>query len=229
MNTTNDAPRCVGIIMDGNRRWATREGLPKLEGHRKGYYKVKETAAWAVEAGIEHLVCYAFSTENWKRTEEEVGYLMKLLETMLLADAEEMLGKGYRLRVVGQRERLSKSLQEGIQKIEEKSVSNTTLHLTLAISYGGRADITQAANTLLQEKKQEITEDDIKAHLWTHDVPDPDIIIRTSGEQRLSNFLTWESVYSELFFIDKHWPEFSKEDFLGIVEEYKNRDRRKGK
>ncbi len=214
--------------MDGNRRWARERGLPTLEGHRKGYEKLKEVSDWCKEAGIPNLVVYGFSTENWNRAQEEVSYLMDLIREMLLRDAEEMKKRGGRMRIVGQRDRFAPDIQKAMQDAEEMTKDGTHT-LWLALSYGGRAEIAHAVNELLKEDKKEVTEADVTKKLWTKDMPDPDIIIRTSGEQRLSGFLPWQGVYSELFFIDTHWPAFSKEDFNTILAQYAERERRMGK
>lgn len=221
-------PKCIGIIMDGNRRWAKERNLPTLKGHEAGYQKLKEVMDWCNDAGVQNLIVFAFSTENWNRTEEEVGYLMNLLRTGLLRDAEEMKEKGIRLRIVGQRERFSSDVQEAFVQAENitKEGSKT---LWLAISYGGRAEILHAVNTLIQEGKTNISETDFENTLWTAGMPDPDIIIRTSGEQRVSGFLPWQGVYSELFFTKTYWPGFSREEFNEILKEFSERERRHGK
>ncbi len=214
--------------MDGNRRWAKERNLPTLKGHEAGYQKLKEVMDWCNDAGVQNLIVFAFSTENWNRTEEEVGYLMNLLRTGLLRDAEEMKEKGIRLRIVGQRERFSSDVQEAFVQAENitKEGSKT---LWLAISYGGRAEILHAVNTLIQEGKTNISETDFENTLWTAGMPDPDIIIRTSGEQRVSGFLPWQGVYSELFFTKTYWPGFSREEFNEILKEFSERERRHGK
>ncbi len=215
--------------MDGNRRWARERGLDSLEGHRKGYEVFKEVAQWARDAGVGALVCYAFSTENWRRSKEEVAYLMRLLEEALLTDMEEIAKEKVRIIVLGQRERLSKAAQQKIAQLEEASKRHTDFILAPAISYGGRADILQAAARLAREGKTEVTEEEFSRALWTADIPEPDLIIRTGGERRLSNFLTWDSVYSELYFSDTLWPDFSCEEFEEILTWYAARERRRGR
>lgn len=214
--------------MDGNRRWAKERNLPALEGHRKGYDKLKEVLQWCIDEKIPNLIAFTFSTENWNRPEEEVTYLMNLLRDGLSNDATEIKEKGGRVKIVGQRERFSPDIQKVFAEAEEetKGGSNT---LWLALSYGGRAEIVHAVNTMLAEKKNSVSEEDVQQYLWTAGMPDPDIIIRTSGEQRLSGFLPWQGVYSELFFIPTYWPAFSREDFAKILEEYRGRERRMGK
>ncbi len=239
-NQQKNTPTCLGLIMDGNRRWAKANGLPSFEGHRRGYDKLIDLLLWCKEAGIKHLAVYAFSTENWKRTEAEVGYLMQLFRTVLLKETARFKKEGGRVKFIGQKERFDKDLREGMEKMEEET-SGGEYTLYVCLSYGGRAEILAAAKKLALEKTPEeiatLTEEEFGKLLWTAEgkaeegggMPDPDIIIRTGGEKRLSNFLTWQSVYSELFFSDTLWPEFSKEEFTGILEEYATRERRLGK
>ncbi|NBD74148.1 di-trans,poly-cis-decaprenylcistransferase [Patescibacteria group bacterium] len=227
MTEVANVPRSVGIIMDGNRRWARREGLPLVAGHRRGADTLGAIAEAARDAGVGALTLYTFSTENWGRSEEEVSYLMDLMREYLRDQGQKLIDEGARIVVVGQKERLAPDIQAQVEQLEERSKDNP-LTLALALSYGGRADLVQAINTMIKEGN-EITEEDVKAYLTTRDVPDPDLIIRTGGAQRLSGFLTWESVYSELMFTDTFWPEFSKEEFLGMLTEYGQRERRHGK
>lgn len=221
-------PKCIGIIMDGNRRWAKKNNLPKLEGHRAGYKKFKEVSEWVKEEGVKNVIYYAFSTENWNRGKDEVSYLEKLIEHALLSDVEKLMQRDFRLRILGQVERFSKKLQKRIIKVEEKS-KNNTYTIGIALSYGGRADILQAVNKLIKAKNEIVTEESVASCLWTHDIPDPDLIIRPGSERRLSNFLTWQSVYSELFFVDTLWPDFGREEFSAILHEYAARKRRYGR
>lgn len=227
------AVKCVGVIIDGNRRWAKANGLPQLQGHEAGYKKVKEFVRWAADAGIHTAVVYAFSSENWSRSPEEVSYLMTLFEKLLMSEVEELKKKGVRISVIGQRERLSPRLQKLIQKVEEETKHLTPNHLFVAISYGGRDEIVDAAQRLFVDMKNgndvTISKELFAKYLWTHEMPDPDIIIRTGGEMRLSNFLPWQSVYSELFFHKKMWPAFEEQDFKDILAEFYNRQRRFGK
>lgn len=208
----------VGIIIDGNRRWAKENNLPALEGHRKGLENVKEIVKSAKGTDVGTIIVYGFSTENWNRKEEEVSYLMDLFALFLKNEINELDEENIKLSIIGQKERLSSKIQKLIKEAEEKTKDNTGTTLAIGISYGGRTDILQAAE-----------KGDIEENLWTKDLQDPDIIIRTGGEKRLSGFLTWESVYSELFFVDTCWPAFTKEDFLAILEEFKGRERRRGK
>ena len=224
----NAIPTCVGIILDGNRRWAKEHGLPKLEGHRAGMEKVKEATRFVRASGVAHLVVYAFSTENWNRAEEEVGYLMDIFSNALQKELGELGKEGVRVRFVGQRERFTPELQKAMSATEEQTEKNNTFTLWVCLSYGGRAEIVAAARSLVTAG-EEITEESLSRHLWTAGMPDPDIIIRTSGEQRLSGFLAWQSVYSELFFTDTKWPAFTEEEFKKILAEYAERERRHGK
>ncbi len=223
---------CLGFIMDGNRRWATAHGLPTYEGHRKGGEVLVESIRWVRDQGIPHAVYYAFSTENWKRNEQEVAYLMDLfrewlekLEERLAADDEEPV----KIRIIGRRIDFAEDLQEQMKKLEQETEKKAKARTTiwLALSYGGRAEITEAVNEAIQQGKP-VTEERFEELLWTAHMPDPDMIVRTSGEQRLSNFVTWKSVYSELYFIDKHWPALTKADFDDILVEYEKRERRRG-
>ena len=221
----------IGIIMDGNRRWAKNRGLPTFEGHRRGYNKMKKVTQWCIDRGINILTVYAFSTENWNRSKEEVSYLMNLFRTALSKDVEEIHQQGVRIKLIGQRERLAPDIQKMLENAEAKTRNNKKLLFNMAISYGGRPDILQAVKKIISLKIEadEITEDLISKNLWTEGIPDPDLIVRTSGEYRLSNFLTWQSAYSELLFIKKHWPAFSEKDLDLIIAEYNKRQRRFGK
>ncbi len=219
-------PACVGIIMDGNRRWAKERSMPTLEGHRAGYEKLKDALDWCRESGVKHLIVFGFSTENWKRAEDEVGYLMGLLRDGLLRDTEEFKKKNGRVRIIGQRDRFSKEIQDAFAQAEDIT-KDGEYTLWLALSYGGRAELVHAANELVKEGKS-VTEEILASKLWTAGMPDPDIIIRTSGEQRLSGFLPWQGVYSELFFTKSYWPAFSKEEFTSILNEFASRNRRHG-
>lgn len=224
-----NGPRAIGIIMDGNRRWAKAKGLPTLEGHRRGLEKVKSATEWAFRAGVAEVTIYAFSTENWNRSKEEVEYLMELFEDALINQFAEVIREGGRIRFIGQRERMSEKLQALMQDAEEKSSGNDKGTLVIALSYGGQAEILSAANTLLADGKEQITEAELRSRMWSAGLLDPDLIIRTGGEKRLSNFLTWQSAYSELFFTDTMWPDFSEEEFTNILTEFSTRERRHGK
>jgi len=218
----------LGIIMDGNRRWAKAQGLPSLKGHEAGFEKVKAVIEWGIEAKVANIIFYAFSTENWKRTEEEVLYLMTLIERGFRERMGDIVKLGVRVRVIGERERFSKNLQQIIFDVEEQSAVQKNITATFALSYGGRRDIVQGVNTLIAGGAKEVTEGSLRGALWGSDIPDPDLIIRPGGEQRLSNFLLWQGAYAELFFTDTLWPDFTKEEFSRILDEYHARERRRG-
>ncbi|MFC1732249.1 polyprenyl diphosphate synthase [candidate division KSB1 bacterium] len=227
--TQEKTPSCIGMIMDGNRRWAKERGLSSIEGHRQGHEKLKEVVEWMKEVGVPNLIVYAFSTENWSRPKEEVSFLMELLKKVLSEEIEEFNDKGVRLIFAGDLGRFSEDIQKLMKEASEKTKNNSEHTLVLCVSYGGRTEVIHAVNNLLKEGKESINEEDFSQTLWTKDVPDPDIIIRTSGEKRLSGFLPWQSVYSELFFPKTYWPAFSKEEFLDILKEFSSRERRRGK
>jgi undecaprenyl diphosphate synthase len=223
---------CLGFIMDGNRRWADAQGLQTYEGHSRGGEVLAESIRWVRDQGIPHAVYYAFSTENWQRNEQEVSYLMDLFREWLQNFEEKLLAgdeEPVRIKIVGRKSDFSDSLQEQMNRVEQacsqKKDARTTIWI--ALSYGGRAEITEAVNEAIK-LGQPVTEESFERLLWTAAMPDPDIIVRTSGEQRLSNFVTWKSVYSELYFIDKHWPALTKDDFDDILVEYEKRERRRG-
>lgn len=225
----NETPVTVGIIMDGNRRWARENGLPSLEGHRRGYDKLKEVVGWCCDAGVRNLIVYAFSTENWNRAEEEVGYLMRLLNIALEEMTVRAQKEDTRIIVLGERSRFSPEMRAAIERAEEETKGGSALTLGVALSYGGRAEILDAVRRIPPEKLATLTEEEFSQLLWTRDIPDPDLIIRTSGEERLSSFLPWQSVYSELYFTKTYWPAFTREEFDAALAEYAARERRRGK
>lgn len=222
-------PTSIGIIMDGNRRFAKAKGLPTLEGHRAGYEKMREVIGWCKDSGVRNLVVYAFSTENWNRAEEEVSYLMDLFRMVIETIVEEARKDNTRVIFLGERTRLPQDILSRMKWAEEETASFSTFTLGIALSYGGRAEIIDAIHRIPKESLATLSEKDFSELLWTKDIPDPDLIIRTSGEERLSNFLPWQSVYSELFFIDSMWPDFTREEFERILKEYEARERRRGK
>jgi undecaprenyl diphosphate synthase len=226
----NDAfPKSVGIIMDGNRRWAKERELPTLEGHRRGYEKLSEVASWCREFGVNEVIVYAFSTENWNRAKEEVAYLLDLFRQGIKSQTENAVKEGTKLLFPGERSMFPKDIQELIEEGEKKTHHNTKGTMGIALSYGGRPEILSAIKRLPLEKIPTLTEEEFESHLWTGGFMDPDMIIRTSGERRLSGFLTWKSVYSELSFTDTFWPAFTKEEFARMLKEYGERKRRFGK
>lgn len=218
---------CIGIILDGNRRWAKERALPQLEGHRRGFENLKEAARLVRDRGIPHMVVYAFSTENWSRAPEEVEYLMDIFRRAIKESREELGKEGVQVRFIGQRERFAEDMQRGMVETEEKTAQNNRLTLWICLSYGGRAEIAAAARSAAAAG--EITEESLRSHMWSAGMPDPDIIIRTSGEQRLSGFLLWQAAYSELFFVQEHWPAFTAEVLDRVLAEYAERERRHGK
>ncbi len=220
------APKAIAIIMDGNRRYARAGGLSSLEGHMAGYEKLKEVLAWTQEAGVRHLTVYAFSTENWKRTPEEVEGLMNLFR-LLTRELESSADTRVRIRFLGDINAFPEDLKISMQHIERTTEAYGPCTLAIAASYGGRQEIVRAAEVLMREGG-ELTEARFASALDTSGMPDPDIIIRTGGEQRLSNFLLWQSAYSELFFLETHWPALSRADFDGVLAEYAARERRFG-
>ncbi len=227
-NMSRKVPKCVGLILDGNRRWARNKGLSTIAGHKKGFDNFLHIAKHVNKRNIEHLVVYAFSTENWNRAELEVAGLMKLFITAL-ADIERRLhGKSIIVHIVGEKERLPRDLQEKINILESKTGHGTGLHVWICLSYGGRAEIVDAVQHLCNSGEV-VTEENLKKHMWTANMPDPEIIVRTGGDKRLSNFLLWQCAYSELFFTDTYWPDFTTEEFDSIVQEYTTRESRKGK
>lgn len=215
-------PTCVGFIMDGNRRWAREQGLTTAEGHQAGAETFELMVKAIREQAIAHAVFYAFSNENWQRTPDEIQALMSIFfETLQHREA-------VRVRVIGERNRFSEELQQAIKKVEEDTATIEGTTIWIALSYSGRAEITAAVNQAIAVGEA-VTEDSFAEFLSTTSMPDPDMIIRTGGEQRLSNFLPWQSVYSELMFTSTYWPAFTKADFLSMLEEYEQRHRRYGK
>lgn len=220
--------QCIGIILDGNRRWAKEKGLPSLEGHRRGFENLKSAARWVRDRGIRHLAVFAFSTENWNRSQEEVAYLMDIFGDAIRDCGEELGRDKIRVRFAGQRDRFSAALQQGMKETEEMTRENAAMTLWVCLSYGGRAEIVAAAQAA-SDHEGLLTEEMLRQHMWTSEMPDPDIIIRTGGAQRISNFLLWQAAYSELFFIETHWPDFSEKTLDGVLSEYAERERRMGK
>jgi undecaprenyl diphosphate synthase len=221
-------PECIGIILDGNRRWAKKNGLPSLEGHRRGYDNLEPIVLVARHLGVQHIAVYAFSTENWKRTTEEVSYLMGIFERGAAGPLKRLIEEGVAIRFVGETERFSDTLKKSMADAEARSPKEPKITLWVCLSYGGRAEIVAAAKELAASGV-EITEESLTNSLWTAQMPEPDIIIRTGGDYRTSNFLMWKSAYSEWFFPEVLWPDFSKKDLEKILEEYASRERRLGK
>lgn len=221
-------PKHVAIIMDGNGRWAKKRGLPRIEGHRKGAEVVENIVKWSAEYGIKYLTLYTFSTENWRRPKKEIEFLFSLLVEKLETKVPELIKENVKVRFMGRLKDLPKNLQEKCLEAEKETALNNGLNLIIALNYGGRAEIVDAINRILREKVLEIDENSFRNYLYLPDVPDPDLIIRTSGEMRLSNFLIWQSAYSELYFTEKLWPDFTKDDFIKALENFSKRERRFG-
>ncbi len=223
-------PKHIGIIMDGNGRWAEMRGLPRLEGHRRGVVRVKEIIDTAYKMGVEVLTLYAFSLENWMRPKDEVSVIMGLLEDTLKEELDTFIEREIRFRVIGNRDKLTEGLKSSIEFVESMTENCKRFTIQCALSYGGRDELIRAIKkaVFLNIPANEITEDYISNLLDTTGVPDPDLIIRTSGEQRLSNFLLWQSAYSEFYFTPTLWPDFTKEELLESIYEYQMRDRRFG-
>lgn len=223
-------PCHVGIILDGNRRWAKEHGMQSLEGHRKGAEVFKEVALHAFDKGIKYLSAFVFSTENWKRTEEEVSYLMKLVVKAVERYLEEFDKRGIKIVVAGKRDNLSKTVLKAIEKTEDKTKANSKGTLVLCFNYGGQQEIVDACNQIISSNRDNKTVSikEIEQNLYSPDVPEIDLLIRTSGEQRTSGFMLWRAAYAELLFIDKYWPDYSCEDFDDSLSEYEKRCRRFG-
>jgi undecaprenyl diphosphate synthase len=221
-------PKHIAIIMDGNGRWAKALRLPRTAGHKKGIDATKAIVRHAGEIGVEYLTLYAFSTENWHRPEDEISDLMGLLRYYLKSESAELHKNNVRLRVIGFRDRLSSDIIEMIENAEDMTKDNTGLNLTIALDYGGRQEILSAVNQAVESGKT-VTEQGFSKYLLTFELPDPDLLIRTSGEMRISNFLLWQCAYSEFVFTDILWPDFKPADFDGCIAQYQNRDRRYGK
>lgn len=228
----NKVPYHLGIIIDGNRRWAKERGLPHFEGHRRGSEKLKKIGELVWEKGVKILTIYCFSTENWNRSKIEIKYLMQLFgQSLSRKNIESYHKRGIRIQIIGQKERLSKYLQKRIKEAEKLTENNKKGILNLAISYGGKQEIVEAIKKIIQNKTpfNKITEDLINQNLWTAGLPYPDLIIRSGGEQRLSNFLTWQSAYSEFYFTKKYWPAFIETDLDEAFNDYSLRQKRNGR
>jgi undecaprenyl diphosphate synthase len=245
---TKNLPKHIAIIMDGNGRWAKARRLPRTAGHKKGVETTKAIVRHAGDQGLEYLTLFAFSTENWSRSQDEVGDLMQMLRHFMKADAAELLKNNVKLRAIGARDRLDDDIVKMIESLEKQSMNNDGLNLTIALDYGGRQEILNAVNSLLasscglttrshdtntkdpaiKSQDDSVSESDFEKHLYTSDLPDPDLLIRTSGEKRISNFLLWQCAYSEFVFSDKFWPDFTVDDFNAAITEYNARDRRFG-
>lgn len=228
-------PKHIAIIMDGNRTWARKKGIDPKLGHKEGAKVLEEIVRYSNQIGIQYLTVYAFSTENWNRTKEEVGALMMLLQTYLDDFSKKADTENIKVTMLGDKEQLSLGLQKSIEKAIERTKNNTGVTFNVALNYGGRQEIIQATKKIAQKVKngeieiEDISEDMISNQLYTSGQPDPDLVLRTSGQIRTSGFLPWQSIYSELVFMEKNWPDFTKEDLLKAIKEYQNRTIKKGK
>ena len=220
-------PRHIAFIMDGNGRWAKSRGLPRNFGHKVGYEKTKMAVEHCAELGIPVVSFYAFSTENWNRPQQEVDEIFRLIRESMDKDADRFMEQNLRVTTMGDLTKFPKDMQEKLLQVQEKTKNNTGTIFNLCVNYGGKADITQAVNKL--QGKSNITEQDIEKHLYGNDLPPPDLIVRTSGEQRISNFMLWQMAYSEFYFIKPHWPSMSKKLVNKCILEYQKRNRRYGK
>lgn len=231
----SDVPVHVAIIMDGNGRWATKRHLPRTAGHAKGVQTVRNVVKYFGEIGTRYLTLFAFSSENWRRPLDEVNLLMRLFVQALEREVDELNAKGVRLRVIGDISRFEPKLQTMIQNAEAKTAPNTALNLTIAANYGGRWDILQAMRQMLSDQSalasdpHRIDEESLSPYLSMAWAPEPDLFIRTGGEQRISNFLIWQLAYTELYFTEKYWPEFDRQDMQAAVQWYRHRERRFGR
>ncbi len=225
-------PHHLGIIMDGNRRWAKKNGLPALEGHKRGLENLKKITGHCRKQGIKILTVFAFSTENWNRSKKEVNYLIKLfLRALGPRNFKELSKDKTKINILGKTEKFPKNLKERIQKIQKITCGNKDFILNIALSYGGRLEMVEAVKKIMRKKilPRKINEDLISENLWTKNMPDPDLIIRTGNEKRISNFLIWQGAYSELYFSKKYWPEFSEKELDRAFLDYARRQRRFGK
>ena len=224
----------MAIIMDGNGRWAQNRGKPRLFGHQAGARRLREIVESCPNLGIKYLTIFAFSTENWKRTQLEVSGLMKLFKRYIYKEAQPLVDAGVRVRFIGDRIKLEPALVKLMDQLEKLTEKNNNVNLTIAINYGGRDEVTRAAERMARDVLsgklcvEDINEETLPRYLDTHVLPDPDLVIRTSGEARISNFLLWQSAYSEYEFIDTLWPDFTKEIFSNIINDFESRDRRFG-
>lgn len=220
-------PNHIAIIMDGNGRWAKKRGLPRTFGHKEGAVALRKIITHAAKIGVKYLTVYAFSTENWKRSQDEVNALMFLFKNYIKNEEKNIMENNIRFMVSGRRENVSKSLLEAIDNLQEKSKNNSGLTFNIAFNYGGRAEILDAVNRILKSGRTEITEEEFSKYLYNN-IPDPELLIRTSGELRISNFLLWQIAYSEIYITDTLWPDFDEKELDKAIESYNKRERRFG-
>ena len=222
-------PRHIAVIMDGNGRWAKKRFLPRVMGHKRGLDALENMVKYCSEVGVEYLTVFAFSTENWRRPEDEVSFLMGLFLQALQKQVKRLHENNMRLKVIGSRERFNADILQGIEEAEALTANNTGLTLSIAADYGGRWDILQAVNHLIAEGETEITETALNRYLMLGDAPEPDLFIRTGGETRISNFLLWQMAYAELYFTDTLWPDFDDKALATALASFKQRERRFGR
>lgn len=220
----------LAIILDGNRRWAKERELPTFEGHKVGYEKIKEVCRWCLKRDIEILTVYAFSTENWNRSKKEVKYLMTLLNKAFGEETDELNELGLKVNIIGSKDRISSEIKKNIEKVEKETKNNKNMVLNICFNYGGRLEIVEAVKKIMGEgiEPEKISEDLISKYIWFKGQSEPDLIVRTSGEKRLSGFLTWTSVYSELYFPSCFWPDFNEKELDKAIAEFEKRNRRFG-
>lgn len=231
---SNKLPNHVGIIMDGNRRWAKKHHLPVAVGHSKGAEVFKKLAIYCNKLGLKHLSVYAFSTENWKRSQTEISALMLLFKKYIHDVLNEFEDENIKIKFIGDNSKFSEEIKKGIAKVEDQTSSKTGMHLNIAMNYGSRAEIAAATQKISEKilegrlRTEEITEETVSSHLYTSDAPDLDLVIRTAGEQRLSNFLLWQAAYAEFYFSEVLWPDFDENEFKKAIDEYHKRTRKFG-
>lgn len=227
-------PVHMGVTMDGNGRWASQRGKVRTEGHREGIKALKRLVEYAIRYGVPYLTVFSFSSENWRRPKDEIDFIFKLLKRFVETDLQELNGNNVRVRILGETDGLGKDLIEIIARVESVTANNTGLNLNVAFNYGGKAEIAAAARRLAREvsagrmSADDITEDALTGALYTQGMPEPDLMLRTGGEQRISNFLIWQAAYAELVFLNAYWPDFVESDFLNALEQFSLRERRFG-
>ncbi len=225
-------PRHVAIVMDGNGRWAKKRHMPRTYGHKEGAEALRKTIKACVEFGVEYLTVYVFSTENWKRPEDEVGFLMDLFRLLIAKEIPTLNQEGVKVRCLGDIQGLHFDVQDAIRKAEEMTSKNSVLQLNLMLNYGARHEILQACRAMLERGKEDVSfsvsQADFESELYTSGIPDPEILVRTGGDVRVSNYLLWQIAYSELFFLETLWPDFNRESLIEVLKQFQNRERRFG-
>ena len=230
MTTKTNIPQHIAFIMDGNRRWAKKKNLPSLKGHQVGYERMIDIGKLCLKRGVKYITVYAFSTENWNRSKREVDYLMRLIKRVLVKEIDQFHKEGLKILVIGEKKKLSKDVLAAVKAAMEKTQNNTGGVFTIALNYGGRQEIVGAVKKFLHDTTRplELTVRKLEKYMYTSTLPDPDLVIRTSGEQRISNFLLWQSAYSEFYFSKCYWPDFTEREFDKALSDYAERQRRFG-